>query len=177
MNVTRKIAVGVGALAAATGATVVASPAQASNSTPFYSSAGAPAGYPQITSCLDAAAPNGTIGAGTKVEIWQCTGTFNQQWSVWSDHTIRPANNASLCLDANGSTPLHAGTNIQLWPCNGGTNQMWYLYGQPGTFDQIKNYSGYCLDVNGSAGVFPNGTGVDLWNCNYGTNQDWSYTN
>lgn len=167
----RKIGRMVVALTAVAGGAFVAAPAHASTpNLPVYIWSEANS---SVLECLDAAAPYGTIGQGTPVQIFQCHGGDNQAWWLMADRTIRPAMNTNLCLDANGSTALHAGTNIQLWPCNGGTNQMWYLEGGGSTWDQIIAYSGYCLDVNGSTGKFPNGTGVDLWNCNGGKNQDW----
>jgi Ricin-type beta-trefoil lectin domain len=52
--------------------------------------------------CLDA--DNGTIGGnGTRVQMWDCNGWENQQWLLFSNHTIQNAA-SRRCLDGDSST-------------------------------------------------------------------------
>jgi hypothetical protein len=73
--------------------------------------------------CLDA--DTGTIGSnGTKVQLWSCSGGFNQLWLRRSDGSI--INGWSgRCLDADLGTIGSDGTKVQLWDCWGGSNQKW----------------------------------------------------
>jgi endo-1,4-beta-xylanase len=70
--------------------------------------------------CLDAP-PNAT--AGTRVQIWDCTGAANQQWTHNSNATITNTQ-TGLCLDVNGANTTN-GTAAIVWTCHGGTNQRW----------------------------------------------------
>jgi hypothetical protein len=118
--------------------------------------------------CLDA--DMATIGAtGTKVQLWDCWGGTNQNWSIGADGTIR--NQASgRCLDADMNTIGANGTIVHLWDCNGQANQRWTT-APDGT---IRNQaSGRCLDAD--MGTIPaNGTKMQLWDCNGGHNQSWN---
>ena len=62
---------------------------------------------------------------GTRVIIWDCTGTTNQQWNVNANGTITGAQ-SGLCLDVNGGSTAN-GALAQLWACNSGSNQQWRL--------------------------------------------------
>ena len=73
------------------------------------------------TKCLDANG-NGTAN-GTAVQIWDCNGGTNQQWSVNADGTIVGAGSGK-CLDAYAQGTGN-GTKLELWDCNGGANQKW----------------------------------------------------
>jgi hypothetical protein len=100
---------------------------------------------------------------GTKIQLWDCNGGANQQWTVESDGTLRVY---GKCMDITGANYSN-GTNIELWDCNGGANQQWQA--QNGTL--VNPASGKCLDDPGSNTA--NGTQLDLWTCNGGTNQQW----
>jgi hypothetical protein len=73
--------------------------------------------------CLDAAGNQTT--AGTPVEIWDCNGGTNQQWTVNANGTIIGVQ-SGLCLDVTGSSTTN-GAKIELWNCTGGSNQQWKL--------------------------------------------------
>ena len=114
--------------------------------------------------CLDV--PNHNSTNGTAVDIWDCNGGLNQQWTYnASTGTVVAFGNKCLDVPAHSTTP---GVRIQIWDCNGGSNQQWTL-GADGTL--VGRESGLCLDVvaNGTA----NGTAVDIWTCNGGANQRW----
>jgi hypothetical protein len=101
---------------------------------------------------------------GTKIQMWDCNGGANQQWTIASDGTIQVF---GKCMDITGANNGN-GTLIELWTCNGGTNQQWHA--QNGAL--VNPASGKCLDDPGSSTA--NGTQLDLWTCNGGTNQQWS---
>jgi hypothetical protein len=112
--------------------------------------------------CMD---DNGQSSAdGTKIQMWDCNGGSNQQWTMQSDGTVRVL---GKCLDiTNGGTAN--GTLIELWTCNGGANQQWL----PVNGMLVNPVSGRCLDD--PAFNTANGTQLDLWDCNGGSNQQWA---
>jgi alpha-galactosidase len=73
--------------------------------------------------CLDAY--NNQTAPGTKVEIWDCNGQANQQWSVNADGTISGVQ-SGLCLDVTSNGTAN-NSPVELWTCNGGSNQRWTL--------------------------------------------------
>ncbi|MCO5990437.1 ricin-type beta-trefoil lectin domain protein, partial [Actinoallomurus spadix] len=103
---------------------------------------------------------------GTSLQIYDCWGGANQQWTSTSSGQLTVY--GGKCLDV----PNHAtaaGTRVQIWTCNGGTNQQWRV-NSDGTVVGVE--SGLCLDVTGAGTA--NGTGVDLWTCNGASNQQWT---
>jgi glucuronoarabinoxylan endo-1,4-beta-xylanase len=114
--------------------------------------------------CLDV--PNLSTTNGTLLQIWDCNGGANQQWTYLSNKELQVYGNK--CLDVpNHSTA--AGTRVEIWDCNGGANQQWNLNSN-GTVIGVE--SGLCLDVTGAGTA--NGTPVEIWPCNGGTNQQWT---
>ncbi len=112
--------------------------------------------------CVDA---NGQSSAdGTKIQMWDCNGGPNQQWTVASNGTIQVY---GKCLDITGANYAN-GTGIELWTCNGGANQQWHA--SSGTL--VNPASGKCLDDPNSN--TNNGTQLGLWTCNGGSNQQWA---
>ncbi|MFC4588387.1 ricin-type beta-trefoil lectin domain protein [Sphaerisporangium corydalis] len=114
--------------------------------------------------CLDV--PNSTTANGTQVEIWDCNGGANQQWTLTSAGQLQVY--GGKCLDAAGSGTA-PGTKVQIWDCTGGANQRWTLNAN-GTITGVG--SGLCLDV--ISGGTANGTLIDIWTCNGGSNQRWT---
>ena len=132
------------------------------------------AGYAQTT------APSGPIVAGddgakcvddsafstangNKIQMWDCTGGINQQWTVEPDGTLQVY---GKCMDITGAN-YGNGTLIELWDCNGGASQQW----QASNGTLVNPASGKCLDDPNSNTA--NGTQLILWTCNGGTNQQW----
>ncbi|MCE6996315.1 PHB depolymerase family esterase [Saccharothrix sp. S26] len=117
--------------------------------------------------CLDV--PGQTTTLGTRLQIWDCWGGPNQQWTstaageltVYSGSTAR-------CLDAEGAGST-AGTAVIIWSCHGGANQKWRL-NTDGTVTSAQ--SGLCLEVANSATA--NGSPARLWTCNGQGNQRWT---
>ncbi|ACU72644.1 Ricin B lectin [Catenulispora acidiphila DSM 44928] len=114
--------------------------------------------------CADV--PNSTQTLGTQVQLWDCSGATNQQWTATSAGELRVY--SGDCLDAygKGTTP---GTKVAIWSCNGQTNQQWRLNAD-GTITGVQ--SGLCLDATGAATA--NGTLLELWTCNGQSNQQWT---
>ncbi|MFF9018693.1 non-reducing end alpha-L-arabinofuranosidase family hydrolase [Streptomyces eurythermus] len=141
---------------AALAALLVATPAQAAGT-------GALRGVGS-NRCLDV--PGASQTDGTNLQIYDCSGGTNQQW------TLTDANQLTVygtkCLDVPGHATT-AGTRPVIWACNGGTNQQWRV-NSDGTVVAVE--SGLCLDVTGAATA--NGTAVELWTCNGGSNQKWT---
>jgi len=114
--------------------------------------------------CVDV--PGASQTQGTQVELWDCNGGSNQQWTSTSAGELRVY--GSDCLDASGSG-TSAGTKVDIWSCSGQSNQKWTLNAD-GTITGVQ--SGLCLDATG-AGT-GNGTLLELWTCNGGSNQKWT---
>jgi len=114
--------------------------------------------------CLDV--PNSSTTDGTQVELWDCNGGSNQQWTYTSADEFTVYGNK--CLDAAGTA---SGAKVQIYTCWGGDNQKWRL-NSDGTIVGVQ--SGLCLDVVG-AGT-GNGSQIQLYSCWSGTNQKWTWS-
>ncbi|MDD1059989.1 ricin-type beta-trefoil lectin domain protein, partial [Streptomyces cocklensis] len=137
-------------------AMLVANPAQAATSGALR---GAGSGR-----CLDV--PNASQTDGTYLQIYDCSGGTNQQWTLTSSNQLTVYGNK--CLDVPGHATT-AGTRVQIWSCSGGANQQWRV-NSDGTIVGVE--SGLCLDVTGAATA--NTTAVEIWTCNGASNQSWS---
>jgi poly(3-hydroxybutyrate) depolymerase len=113
--------------------------------------------------CIDV--PNSSQTGGTQVQLYDCNGNTNQQWTYTSAGELRVY--GTDCLDANAQGTT-AGTKAIIWPCNGQTNQHWNVNSN-GTISGAQ--SGLCLDATGAGTA--NGTLIELWTCNGGSNQQW----
>jgi len=111
--------------------------------------------------CIDV--PNSSQTNGTRVQLYDCHGQTNQQWTYTSSKQLRVYGNK--CLDANGGATAN-GTGIIIYDCNGATNQQWNINSN-GTISGVQ--SGRCLDVWGTG----NGQQIQLYDCHGQTNQQW----
>ncbi|MEO3876230.1 ricin-type beta-trefoil lectin domain protein, partial [Nonomuraea sp. B12E4] len=114
--------------------------------------------------CLDV--PNAGTADGTAVQLWDCNGQSNQQWTPSSAGELKVY--GSKCLDAAGTGN---GARIQIYSCWGGDNQKWRV-NSDGTIVGVQ--SGLCLDAVGAGTA--NGTGLQLYSCWGGNNQKWTVT-
>jgi hypothetical protein len=114
--------------------------------------------------CLDV--PGAATANGTLLQIWDCNGGANQQWTSLSNGELQVYGNKCLDVPGFSTTP---GTRVQVYDCNGGSNQQWTL-NSDGTV--VGRGAGLCLDVVGAGTA--NGTAVDIWTCNGGSNQKWT---
>ncbi|MFI7210528.1 endo-1,4-beta-xylanase [Micromonospora maritima] len=108
--------------------------------------------------CVDV--PNSSQTNGTRVQLYDCHGQTNQQWTYTANKQLT-VYGGSRCLDAAGSGN---GAAIQIYSCNGQTNQQWNVNSN-GTITGVQ--SGRCLDVWGTG----NGQQVQLYDCNGQANQ------
>jgi hypothetical protein len=114
--------------------------------------------------CLDV--PGQSQTNGTLLEIWDCNGGANQQWTQLPGGELQVY--GTKCLDVPGHATA-AGTAVEIWDCNGGGNQQWTVRAD-GTIVGVE--SGLCLDVTGAGTA--NGAGVEIWTCNGQSNQKWT---
>lgn len=113
--------------------------------------------------CLDVASASRANGAA--VQLWDCNGAANQQWTSTASGELRVY--GDKCLDATGQGTT-AGTTVQIWDCNGQSNQKWTTQSD----GSVKGaQSGLCLDATSQGTA--NGTRIALWTCNGQANQRW----
>ncbi|MFW6691149.1 non-reducing end alpha-L-arabinofuranosidase family hydrolase [Streptomyces sp. MAR4 CNX-425] len=135
---------------------LVAGPAQAASTGALRSAAS--------DRCLDVSGASQEDGA--YLQIWDCHGGANQQWTYTDDGRLTVYGDKCLDVPDHATT---AGTRVQIWSCSGGANQQWQVNAD-GTIVGLE--SGLCLDVEGADTA--NGTAVVLWTCNGGSNQEWA---
>jgi uncharacterized Zn-binding protein involved in type VI secretion len=95
---------------------------------------------------------------GTQVVAWQCGHNASQQWTAFSDGTLRIN---GKCLDITGHSTA-AGATVDLWACDGSPSQQWQI-GQTSLnpFGGIANRgSGNVLTDPGASTV--NGTQLEM---------------
>ncbi|WP_405523332.1 non-reducing end alpha-L-arabinofuranosidase family hydrolase [Streptomyces canus] len=141
---------------AALAALLVAGPAQAATASDVR---GVDSGK-----CLDVDGFSQTDGAN--VQIWDCHGGINQQWTLTDSNQLTVYGNK--CLDARGGGTTN-GTPVQIWSCTGSDNQQWRV-NPDGTIVGVR--SGLCLEASGWGKT--NGTQVRIWSCTGGANQKWT---
>lgn len=77
----------------------------------------------------------GNTNNRSKVGLFRHNNSWNQQWRIYSDGTIRPALDLNKCLEAGGNPSKW--TKLFIWKCNGTLHQKWNIY----TDGRIKNRS------------------------------------
>ncbi|MCM4078118.1 ThuA domain-containing protein [Paractinoplanes hotanensis] len=112
--------------------------------------------------CVDVS--GGSSADGTKIQLWGCTGSAHQQWTV-NGNTLRSLNK---CMGVAGGSTAN-GALVQLSTCNGSGGQNW----APGANGSLVNpQSGKCLDANGAGSA--DGTQLIIWTCHGAANQRWT---
>ncbi|NKZ06681.1 lectin [Actinomadura latina] len=114
--------------------------------------------------CLDVT--GASQANGTRVEIWDCHGQSNQQWTSTAAGELRVYGNKCLDVNNNGTAD---GTSVIIWDCNGQNNQKWRL-NSDGSITAVG--ANKCLDVSGNSTA--NGAYVQIWTCNGASNQRWT---
>ncbi|TQS19978.1 GDSL family lipase [Microbispora hainanensis] len=114
--------------------------------------------------CLDVTGVSQANGA--QVQIWDCNGQSNQQWTVTSAGELRVY--GGKCLDAYGAGTAD-GTSVIIWDCNGQNNQQWRL-NSDGSITAVG--ANKCLDVPNYSTA--NGVKLQIWSCNGQANQRWT---
>ena len=128
-----------------------------------------PAGSGELRSvganrCVDV--PNASTTNGTQVQLWDCHGQSNQQWTYTSSKQLTVY--GSKCLGASGRGTSN-GTAVVIWDCDSDSNQQWNVNAN-GTITGVQ--SGLCLDAVGNGTA--NGTRIQLYTCTAAANQQWS---
>ncbi|RCG30263.1 poly(3-hydroxybutyrate) depolymerase [Sphaerisporangium album] len=116
--------------------------------------------------CVDVSGVSQVNGA--QVQIWDCNGQANQQWTSTTAGELRVYGNKCLDVSNQGTAD---GSAVQIWDCNGQNNQKW-RFNADGTITAVG--ANKCLDVPGNATA--NGTRLSIWSCNGGANQRWTRT-
>ncbi|WP_369380409.1 ricin-type beta-trefoil lectin domain protein [Streptomyces sp. cg36] len=106
---------------------------------------------------------------GTPIQLWDCTGDYNQKWQIIGSSL----QTMGKCLDVPRESGGGNGATVQLWDCNGGDNQQWMPTAKDTIGLWVNAWSGKCLDLPG--GNTWNGTRLQIWDCNGGPNQMWSH--
>jgi len=126
--------------------------------------------------CLDDT--NWSTAQSTQMQIWQCTGGANQDWTLEPNRTIQ--NDYSVkCLDVSANSSSNPPIPAIQYDCNSSDpgqpyTLKWTLFpGLPPGYE-IVNDHGMCLDVHGDWAY--NGNTVDWYPCNRTGAQDWYLT-
>ncbi|KOX28256.1 GDSL family lipase [Saccharothrix sp. NRRL B-16348] len=113
--------------------------------------------------CTDV--PGATTTNGTRVQLWDCHGGANQNWTHTSGRQLVVY--GTKCLEASGWGSAD-GTPVAIWDCHGGANQQWNVNADGTITNALSNL---CLDANGWGSA--NGTQLVLWSCTGQGNQQW----
>jgi hypothetical protein len=114
--------------------------------------------------CMDAYGSSNGASPGQSVAINNCNGNPAQDWTVWSDGTIRVWN---MCMDTTGDS---AGALVELEDCDGAASQDWV----PQSNGSLENKaSGLCLSDFGV--TTPPGISLDMDTCD-GTPDEQQWT-
>ncbi|MBV8931522.1 MAG: ricin-type beta-trefoil lectin domain protein [Kutzneria sp.] len=123
--------------------------------------------------CLDADLDS-IDNNGTKVQLWDCNGSTEQQWQIDdinADGTVVRNAMSQRCLDADINSIDSNGTKVQLWDCDGSTEQQWRFgrgelpYNITNLASHDAGYERY-LTTPPSDDQPENGTPVGLWGWN-----------
>jgi Ricin-type beta-trefoil lectin domain len=112
--------------------------------------------------CIDVT--NGQSVSGSRLQIWDCSGANWQQWSFYSDGTIR---SLGKCMAVAGNSTTD-GARIVLATCDGSASQKFTLNGN---YDLVNQVANKCVDVTNQQTA--NGTPLQLWDCSGTSNQKW----
>ncbi|MEU4765880.1 ricin-type beta-trefoil lectin domain protein [Actinosynnema sp. NPDC023794] len=113
--------------------------------------------------CADV--PGATTTNGTQVQLWDCHGGANQNWTYTSGRQLVVY--GTKCLEASGWGSAN-GTQVAIWDCHGGANQQWNVNADGTITNALSNL---CLDASGWGST--NGTRLVLWSCSGQGNQQW----
>ena len=104
---------------------------------------------------------------GATVQVWDCHGGPNQQWS-WDRDRSAIVSASGKCLAVRPSDMGSRRARVTVWDCSGNPNQAWQRNGQ-----MLVNAAGLCLSVPPGQTQM-NGGQVTLWDCTGSPNQQWS---
>jgi hypothetical protein len=114
-----------------------------------------------VGECMDAYGSSDGASPGQVVAINNCDGNLAQDWTVWSDGTVRAWN---LCMDTSGSG---SGAKVELEDCDGAASQVWTAQSNG---ELVNKRSGLCLEDPGATTA---GTQLVLDTCNGAADERW----
>jgi hypothetical protein len=100
---------------------------------------------------------------GNPMEVSSCNGSSGQQWSVYSDSTLRTEGG---CLDVVGAG-TSSGTDVDWYPCNGTVAQTWT---HESNGELVNPNSGLCLTDPGG----DTSSRLDIETCAASAEQLWT---
>ena len=101
--------------------------------------------------------------AGNPIGVATCNGGAGEQWSPYTDNTLRTQGG---CLDVV-SAGTTSGTNVDWYPCNGTAAQTWT---HQSNGELVNPNSGLCLTVPGGN----TGARLDIETCTDAADQQWT---
>jgi F5/8 type C domain/Ricin-type beta-trefoil lectin domain len=101
--------------------------------------------------------------SGNPIGVSGCNGSAGQQWSPYSDGTLRTQGG---CLDVV-SAGTSSGTDVDWYPCNGTAAQNWT---HQANGELVNPSSGLCLTVPGAN----TGARLDIETCTDSAQQQWT---
>ena len=100
---------------------------------------------------------------GNPMYVHACSGSSGQQWSAYTDSTLRTKGG---CLDVLGAG-THSGTHVDWYPCNGTVAQTWT---HKSNGELVNPHASLCLtDPDGSTG-----SRLDIETCTGSAQQIWT---
>jgi len=121
--------------------------------------------------CLDADANNGANG--TRVQVWTCNGSSQQEWFSTDDGFLINGRFQSMCLDADLNGQGNNGTVLQLWQCNGSSQQQWGFRANDLAMYSIRFLNNFNTCVDRDTNGPDNGARAQLWQKNFQPQQWW----
>jgi hypothetical protein len=107
---------------------------------------------------------NNSTANGALMQIYNCNGDVNQQYTVEADGTIK---HGSECLGLDNGTT--SGTFVWLYECDGATTQQWRPYGSSGALMNVA--ASLCLGIDQTVA---NHTKMWIYPCNGLATQNWA---
>lgn len=119
--------------------------------------------------CLDVV--DGNFANGAQVQIWDCNGKAQQQWTLTPGQTSIKLAGTNFCLDAGSASPSD-GTQMKIWTCYDRTPAQTWQVGSDGTI-ALQSVA-ECLDL--TSGSSANGNRIQVWSCagSGNVNQQWT---
>ncbi|MEV6370712.1 RICIN domain-containing protein [Micromonospora musae] len=112
--------------------------------------------------CIDVT--DGAYQSNPQLQIWTCNGGPNQQWTIYSDGTVRAF---GRCMTVAGGSTAN-GARILLSGCNGSSSQKFTLNN---AHDLVNKRADKCVDATDMQ--TGSGTRLQLWSCGGTSNQKW----
>jgi hypothetical protein len=107
---------------------------------------------------------NNSTANGALMQIYNCNGDANQQYTVEADGTIK---HGSECLGLDNGTT--SGTFVWLYECDGATTQQWRPHGSSGAVMNVA--ANLCLGIDQTVA---NHTKMWIYPCNGLATQNWA---